>query len=132
MKASTKRILRKFQDLNFKKMNEIINIISKNNNNKSKLFIKFDMLMSFFKYGTGYTDYFRGDFINITSKEKKTFATAKKFYKVIHYLNNYEYIGIFHDKLIFDKFFKEYLKRDYMNLKISSYQEFENFLSLKS
>jgi len=129
MKASTKRILRKFQDLNFKRMDKFVDIISKNNNNKSKIIIKMDMLFSFLKYGTGYTDYFRGDFINISSKEKKTFVTAKSFYKIIHYLNNYEYIGIFHDKLIFDKYFKEYLKRDYLNLKLANYEEYEDFLN---
>ena len=128
MKASTKRIFRKFQDLNFKRMNTFVDIISKNNNNKSKFIIKLDMIYSFLKYGTGYTDYFRGDFINISAKEKKTFVTAKSFYKVIHYLNNYEYIGIFHDKLIFDKYFKDYLKREYLNLKISSYEEYLEFL----
>ena len=129
MKAATKRILRKFQDLNHDKMNKIVDIISKNNNNKSKLYIKFDMIRSFLKYGTGYTDYFRGNFINIKHEEKKTFVTAKSFYKIIHYLNNYNYIGIFTNKLIFDKFFKEYLKRDYLNLKIATFEEYEAFLN---
>ena len=129
MKASTKRILRKFQDLNTKRMDQFVDIISKNNNNKSKFIIKLDMLYSFLKYGTGYTDYFRGDFINIGPAERKTFVTAKSFYKIIHYLNNYEYIGIFHDKLIFDKYFKDYLKRDYLNIKLTSYDEYNNFLN---
>ncbi len=128
MKASTKRIIRKIQDLNTKRMNQFVDIISKNNNNKSKFLIKLDILYSFLKYGTGYTDYFRGDFINIGHKERKTFVTAKSFYNIIHYLNNREYIGIFDNKLLFDKYFKDYIKRGYLNLKLASYDDYNKFL----
>ena len=128
MKKSTKRMLRKIQDLNFKKMDTIVDIIAKENN-KSKLYIKFDMIINFLKRGIGYTDYFRGDYINLTKKEKDTFVTAKSFYKVIHYFNKDEYIGIFHDKLIFNKYFEEYLKREYLNLKKCTIEEFKNFLN---
>lgn len=127
MKKSTKRMLRKIQDLNFKKMNAIVDIISKENN-KSKLYIKLDMFINFLKRGIGYTDYYRGNYINLTKKEKDTFVTAKSFYKVIHYFNNSEYVCIFHDKLIFNKFFKEYLKRDYIDLKKATKQEFIEFM----
>ena len=127
MKKSTKRMLRKIQDLNFKKMDTIVDIIAKENN-KSKLYIKFDMIINFLKRGIGYTDYFRGDYINLSKKEKDTFVTAKSFYKVIHYFNNYEYISLFHDKLLFNKYFKEYIKRDYINLKKCTLEEFKSFL----
>jgi len=127
MKKSTKRMLRKIQDLNFKKMDTIVDIIAKENN-KSKLYIKFDMIINFLKRGIGYTDYFRGDYINLSKKEKDTFVTAKSFYKVIHYFNNYEYISLFHDKLIFNKYFEEYIKREYLNLKKCTIEEFKSFL----
>lgn len=128
MKQSTKRMLKKIKDLNFKKMNTIVDIISKENN-KSKLYIKFDIFRNFLKRGIGYTDYYRGDYINLTKKEKDTYVTAKSFYKVIHYFNNYEYICIFHDKLIFNKFFKDYIKRDYINLKNCTKAEFNDFVN---
>ena len=128
MKYSTKRMLKKIKALNHGKMDKIAGIIAKENH-KPKLLVKIDMLKSFITMGSGYTDYFRGNYINISRKEKKTFATARNFYKVIHYLNNQEYIGIFHDKLIFNKYFKEYLKREYINLKMASYDEYEEFLS---
>lgn len=130
MKKSTKRILKKIKSLNYKKMNKIVEIISKENK-KSKLYIKFDIFINFLKYGCGYTDYYRGNFINLTKKEKQTFATAKNFYKVLHYLNNYDYVSIFHDKLIFNKFFSEYLKRDYINLRKESFEKYEQFLEEK-
>ena len=84
MKKSTKRMFKKVKNVNTKKMDQFIDIISKENN-KSKLYVKFDMLRNFLKRGTGYTDYYRGNYINLTKKEKDTFVTAKSFYKVIHY-----------------------------------------------
>ena len=128
MKFETKRMLRKIKSINYKKMDKIVDIISKNNNNKSKLYIKFDIFRNFLKRGIGYTDYFRGDYINLNKEEKNTYVTAKSFYRVIHYLNNDDYIYIFHDKLIFNKFFKEYIKRDYINLKKCTVEQFKEFL----
>ncbi len=127
MKYSTKRMLKKIKDINHSKMNKIVDIISKENN-KSKLYIKFDIIRNFIKRGIGYTDYFRGNYINLTNKEKDTFVTAKSFYKIIHYLNDYNYICIFHDKLIFNKCFSEYIKRDYINLKKASKDDFIKFI----
>lgn len=129
MKTETKRMLKKIKSIRFDNMNKIIDIISKNNNNKSKLYIKFDLFMNFLKRGIGYTDYFRGDYINLTKKEKDTFVTAKSFYRVIKSLNNSEYIGVFENKLLFNKYFKDYIKRDFINLKICSKNEFEDFLN---
>ena len=128
MKAETKRMLKKIKSIQFKKMDKIIDIIAKENN-KSKLYIKIDLFRNFLKRGVGYTDYFRGNYINLTEKEKDTFVTAKSFYRVIHTLNNYEYICIFHDKLIFNDFFREYLKRDFINLKKAKKEEYEEFLN---
>lgn len=128
MKKGTKRMLKKIKSINFDRMNKTVDIICRENN-KSKLYVKFSMLFNFLKYGTGYTDYFRGNFINIKKEEKKTFVTAKSFYKIIHYLNDYDYISIFHDKLIFNAIFKDYLKRDYLNLKKASLDEFKEFLN---
>mgnify|MGYP007097243657 CR=1 FL=1 len=57
--------------------------------------------------GCGYTDYFRGDYINLSKKEKDTFVTAKKFYKILAYLNNPKYTVLLNDKLVFNQYFKK-------------------------
>ncbi len=128
MKKGTKRMLKKIKSINFNKMNKIVDIICKENK-KSKIYVKASIFFNFLKYGTGYTDYFRGNFINLTEEEKKTFVTAKSFYRIIHYLNNYDYICIFHDKLIFNEIFRDYLKRDFINLKKAGLNDFKEFLS---
>ena len=110
-----KWMMNKFHDINKERMEKHLTILSEKSG-KSKAYIKFDMFRNFLLRGTGYTDYFRGDFIHLTSEEKDTIATARKFYKLMAYLNDEEYNVIFHDKLIFNELFRDYLKRDFINL----------------
>lgn len=126
-----KWLLNKFKDINHDRMNKHIEIISKNSG-KSKFYILCSIGWNFLTQGTGYTDYFRGNFIELTSKEKKTFATAKRFYKLIEYMNDEQYSIVLGDKLLFNEIFKEYLKRDFINLRKSSVEDFKAFLSDKT
>ena len=127
----TKWLMNKFKDINKDRMNRHIEII-RQQSGKSKFYIKCSLVWNFLTQGTGYTDYFRGHFIDRTKEEKKTYATAKRFYKMIAYLNDEEYIAVLGDKLIFNEIFREYLKRDFINLRKSSAQDFKNFLSDKT
>lgn len=104
-----KWLLNKFRDINHSRMDKHIDIIAKNSG-KSKAYIKFDIIRNFLIRGTGYTDYFRCDFINLSAKEKKTFVTAKTFYKILEYLNDEEYIVLLRDKLVLTSFSKSISK----------------------
>ena len=121
----------KFKDINRGRLKRHIDIIHQNTG-KSRFYIKCDMVWNLLTQGTGYTDYFRGDFINLTREEKKTFATARRFYKLIQYMNDENYSIILGDKLIFDELFKDYLKRDFINLRNYSVADFERFLEGKT
>ncbi|MBQ9516043.1 MAG: hypothetical protein IJR57_08030 [Ruminococcus sp.] len=124
-------LLNKFKDINHDRMNKHVEIIQKNTG-KSKFYIRMSMLWNFLTRGTGYTDYFRCNFIELSNKEKDTFATAKKFYKLLAYLNNEEYLVVLNDKLIFNELFKEYLKRDFINLRVSTADDLRKFLDGKT
>ena len=123
-----KWLLHKFTDINRDRLKKHIDIIHKNTG-KSKLYIRADMIWNFLTQGTGYTDYFRGDFINLTREEKKTWATARRFYKLNAYLNDERYSVILEDKLIFNEMFKEYLKRDFISLRKSTPDDLKRFLA---
>lgn len=126
-----KWLLNKFKDINHDRMNKHIEIIQKNSG-KSKFYILCSIGWNFLTQGTGYTDYFRGDFINLTKQEKKTFATAKRFYRLIEYMNDEQYSIVLGDKLLFNEIFKEYLKRDFINLRKSSVEDLKAFLADKT
>ena len=126
-----KWLLHKFTDINKDRLDKHIEIIRRNTG-KSRLYIRMSMAWNFLTQGTGYTDYFRGDFINLTREEKKTWATARRFYKLNQYLNDERYSVVLEDKLIFNEIFREYLKRDYINLLKSSPEDFRRFLEDKN
>ena len=88
-----KWILNKFKDIRFDRMDEHIEII-KRNTGKSKFYIKCSMVWNFLTHGTGYTDYFRGDFINLKRSEKKKLISShlktygdvrtRKLFRIFH------------------------------------------------
>ena len=125
-----KWLMNKFKDINKERLNRHVEVISQRTG-KSAFHIKCSMVWNFLTQGCSYTDYFRGNFINITREEKKTFATAKRFYNLIDYLNDEEYNIVLGDKLIFNEIFREYLKRDFINLRKSSVDDLKKFLSDK-
>lgn len=126
----TKWLLHKFTDINRDRMKTHIEIMHKNTG-KSKPYIYCALLWSFITRGTGYTDFFRGNFLERTKKEKDTFVTAKSFYKILAYLNDPEYIHVIDDKLVFNEMFRDYLGREFINLRVASKEQFKKFLKGK-
>lgn len=124
-------LFNRFKHLDNKRFKKTINVIQKRTG-KSKLFIITDIIINTLTRGSGYTDYFRGDYINLTSKEKDTFVTIKSFNKIVNYLNNEEYVIVFNNKFLFNKLFKKYIKRDYIDLRLTSFEEFRNFIKDKN
>jgi glutathione synthase/RimK-type ligase-like ATP-grasp enzyme len=123
-------LLNRFKHLDKDRYNKHVDLIHKNTG-KPKLFIKLDIILNTLTRGSGYTDYFRGDYINLTSKEKDTFVTIKSFNKIVNYLNNEEYVIVFNDKILFNKIFNKYIKRDYIDLRVTSFEDFCSFLKNK-
>ena len=123
-----KWLMRKRKGTNKERLNKMIDIMAKDNH-VSKARIKLDMYFNILTRGIGYTDYFRGNYYNLTSKEKDTFVTTKSFYKLISYLNDDKYEIVLHDKILFNTIFKKYLKREFIDLRETSLEEFKTFLN---
>lgn len=125
-----KWLMHKFTDINKERLNKHLDII-RENSGKMKLYIRLSMAWNFLLHGAGYTDYFRGDFIHLKYAEKKTWATARRFYKLNEYLNDERYSVVLEDKLIFNDMFRDYLKREFINLRKSTPEDLARFLSNK-
>ena len=123
-------MLRKVKAIDYEKLNKLASEIGARNN-KSASYVKRDMIKNFVKYGIGYTDYLKGDYINLTKEQKKTFVTTKSYYKILAYLNNPAYDACMSDKIVFNKIFKDYLGREFIDLRNSSVDEFKKFLKHK-
>ena len=123
-------MLRKIKAIDKEKLNKLASDIAARNN-KSVSFVKRDMIKNFIKYGIGYTDYLKGDYINLTSEQKKTYVTTKSYYKLLRYLNNPKYDATMSDKIDFIKIFDKYLGRSWIDLRRTSLEEFKKFLKGK-
>lgn len=119
--------LRKFNNVRFKKHMELI----AKNNNKSVFAVECNYFINMLIYGVGYTDYFRGNYINLTKAEKETFVTSKSFYKILKKLNNEEDKKYLSDKIMFNKMFKEFIKRDFIDLREVGLDGLKKFFSEK-
>lgn len=121
-----KIFVNKIKEIDKKRLNTLAERIAKENN-KSVSYVKFDMFKNFLRYGIGYTDYLKSDYINLTKEEKKTHVTTKSFYKILSYLNDKNYREVMNNKILFNKVFKDYIKRDFIDLRVCSKEDFIKF-----
>jgi len=108
-----------------------VDIVSKENPNKNKLFILLHVVYSVFRYGLSFADYRKANFINLNREEKKQILGKKEYNKVVKYLDNEQYSVIFSDKILFNKIFKKYIGREYIDIRNSSLEEFIEFVKNK-
>jgi len=120
-----KYYIKRLFGMNYKKMFEVINIVSKRSN-ISKIKIFFDMIICSIKYKSGYMDYYVFCFEDLTNYQRSTFITRGINNNYIKKLNNRKYYDLFNNKVEFNKIFKKYIKRDYIYLD-NNYGAFKKF-----
>lgn len=111
--------------------NTTVNIVKKKNPNKSKFYIASDLLINMILYPISFPDYRKCNYINLTKEEKKECITKKEYKKFVYYMDDEAYRNVFLDKSIFDKTFKDFIGRDFIDLRESSVQDFEKFIDGK-
>ena len=121
-----KRIL----GLDYKNMFRVAKKISKKTH-KNRLSIVLDMVKCGFKYQAGYYDYLEFEFYLLNDKQRDTYLTRGKNNEIIRKYNNKEKAYQFDDKQVFNKMFKNFLGRDYINLD-NNLKEFKTFLKDKN
>ena len=120
----------KLKNINYKRMDDLITYISKENNvKKSKVY--FDFFLNALTRGIGYVDYLKGNYINLSNEEKKNYLTKRNYVKLVKYLNKRGYQMIFHDKVVFNRIFKDYIGRDFIDIREVGYKGFKKFVTGK-
>ena len=120
----------KLKNINYKRMNDLITYIAEENNvKKSKVY--FDFFLNAATRGIGYVDYLKGNYINLSSEEKKDYLTKRNYVRLVKYLNKRGYQMIFHDKVVFNRIFKDYIGRDFIDIREVGYKGFKKFVTGK-
>ena len=94
---------------------------------KSRLFLFFDMVHCGLKYQAGYMDYDLFEMYNMNAKERATVITRGINNSFIKRFNDPEKMKIFHNKVMFNTRFSDYLKRDWMEVDPEDFEGFKKF-----
>lgn len=125
--ANIKYLVGRILHMDYSAMIKKINSIHKKTG-KSRISIFNDMRICATKYGAGYMDYDLFEMYNLTDKERDTYITRGRNNDLIRKYNNQEYIHTFHNKNEFNEVFKEYINRDWINIKTSNKEEVLKFM----
>ena len=125
-----KYILKKLRTLDYKNMIYVAGKVSKKTG-KIRLFVLLDMIHCALVYGSGYIDYFEFEFYLLNKNERATYITSNVNNNIIKKYNDPKYNYIFDDKAVFNDTFKNFLKRDYINLEHLMYDDFVKFVKNK-
>ena len=98
---------------------------------KAELLILLDMAKCVLKDHVGYMEYNLFHFVNKPQALRDTYLTFDYSQELFKTLNDPEYIAVFNDKLSFNKLFRDYLKRDFLDLNEASFEEFRCFVEGK-
>lgn len=109
-----------------------VNIVHKKNPNKSKLWISIDLLINMIIYPISFPDYRKCNYINLSKKEKKECISKKEYEKFINYVDQKKYTIIFVDKILFNEYFKDFIGRDYIDIRVVGEDGLKNFIKNKT
>lgn len=108
--------------------------VAKNVSKKAKrpfLIIFIDIIYCGIKYQAGYYDYQEFEFYLLSKEERKTYLTRGINNSLVNKYNDKKYWYILQDKIEFNKKFDKYLKREWLDLRNSSLEEFKKFIKNK-
>lgn len=125
---NVKYLIKRIAKMDYKNMFNKINSIHKKTN-KSRLAIFNDMRVCATKYGAGYSDYDLFEMYNLTPEERDTYITRGRNNDLVKRYNNPEYNYIFRNKTEFNKKFKDYIKRDFIEVNTSSKESVLKFIN---
>ena len=120
----------KLKNINYKRMDDLITYIAEENKVK-KAKVYFDFFLNAATRGIGYVDYLKGNYINLSNEEKKNYLTKRNYVRLVKYLNKRGYQMIFHDKIVFNRIFKDYIGRDFTDIREVGYKGFKKFVTGK-
>ena len=117
--------------MDYKNMIHKINSIHKKTG-MSRIRIFNDMRECAVKYGAGYSDYDLFEMYNLTDEERDTYITRGRNNELIKKYNNPEYNHIFRNKVEFNTNFKDFIKRDFIDVNHSSKEDVVKFMKKHS
>ncbi|WP_058991114.1 sugar-transfer associated ATP-grasp domain-containing protein [Anaerococcus rubeinfantis] len=90
--------------------------------------IFFDFWISVIVLGAGINDYFQYNFYKKNYSERNKFIVGRKWKKILIKCNGSTKIDLFDDKLKFNNKFNDFLKRDWLDVDNTRFEDFSDFI----
>ena len=119
-------IIRRIFTLDYKNLFSIIEQIHKESG-ISRIKLLYDIIYCGMKFGAGFNDYKLYRFYELTDEQRSTYVNRTNNNQIVRALNDPEYYHIVDDKIEFNEHFAAYMKRDWLDMRKTSLQEFEKF-----
>lgn len=98
---------------------------------KNSFIIFLDIIYCGFKYMAGYVDYEVFEFYNIKKEQRGTIITRGINNKYVKELNDKNYFKYIDNKILFNEKYNKFLKRDWLDLRKTSIEDFSKFIKNK-
>ena len=123
-------IIKRVFDMNYKDMLASVSRMHKRSGkNRVGLFV--DMIYCGWKYGAGYRDYEYFEFWLMNRAERSTYVTRTANNLIMAKLNKKEYYHCLNDKVDFNTKYNEFLKRDWLDFRTATKEDFLKFIDGK-
>lgn len=126
-----KYLVSRVMKMDYKTMFSKINSIHRKTH-KGRIAIFNDMRKCAVKYGAGYMDYDLFEMYNLTDEERDTYITRGRNNDLIKKYNHPEYNHLFRNKVEFNTLFKDYIKRDFIDVNHCSKEDVLEFMKKHS
>ncbi len=121
-----KFLFQAMKNMDFKNMFHVVRNVSKKAR-KPFLWIFIDVIYCGIHYQAGYMDYQEFEFYLLNKSQRKTYLTRGKNNALVRKYNDKSYWHILQNKVEFNEKFKDYIKRDFIDLRSASIKDFEKF-----
>lgn len=101
-------------------------------NSRSYLGVCLDFFFDSLTRGSGYVDYVKGNYAALSRKERENYFNQKTYASMVRSLNTRGYTMLFHDKIVFNRIFREQIGRDFIDLREVGFEGFEKFVAGKA
>lgn len=116
------------KEASFDRLGNVVDDVS-NRCNKSKAEILLDILYCTKKYGSGYNDYLTFQFYDMEDELRDTYMTRIRNKKFVSHVNKDEYTHYFDNKNEFNVLFKDFIKRDFIDVQNDPIEKYEEFFN---
>lgn len=126
-----KFIIKRLKDMDYKALFEMVKKLHKKTG-KLRTFLFFDIIICGFRYGAGYKDYELYEFWKLPAKLRKTYVVRTTNNLIIAHCNKKEFYHCLNDKIEFNTRYDRFLKRDWLDFRTASKNDFISFISGKT